>query len=178
MSVPAGALGEQGEHGEQGEQVTAAKQLFRSLASGVAVVTTDGPYGPVGSTVSSVMAVSLTPPLLLVSLAKASGTLAAAREAGRFAVNLLGEDQQQLAVRFATRPAWVKFAGVTLADAEPGPPILDRALAAALCDIVWARPAGDHTLLLGQIAQVRVDGGRPLLWHASGYHAVHPRTAR
>lgn len=155
------------------------KQLYRSLAAGVAVVTTDGPYGPAGMTVSSIMAVSLTPPLLLVSLAKASGTLAALRESGRFAVNLLGDGQQAIAARFATgRPAWVKFAGVRLVDSGTGPPVIDRVLAAATCEVVWVRPAGDHTLVLGQITEVAHGAGRPLVWHASGYHGVHPTLAR
>ncbi|MGV1008386.1 MAG: flavin reductase family protein [Dermatophilaceae bacterium] len=157
----------------------AYKQLFRTFASGVAVVTADGALGPVGMTVSSVMAVSLTPPLLLVSLARASGTLVGVREAGRFAVNLLREDQQQLAARFASpRPAWVKFAGVTLVDEPAAPPLLGCALATVVCDVVWAHPAGDHTLVLGRIVRSDLVGGRPLAWHASAYHGVHPRSAR
>lgn len=155
------------------------KQLFRSLASGVAVVTADAGPGPVGMTVSSLMAVSLSPPLLLVSLANTSGTLGALHESGRFAVNLLHDDQQHLAARFATsRPSWVKFAGVTLADEASALPIIDGALAVVVCDVAWARPAGDHTLVLGRIARTEIARGRPLVWHASAYHGIHPRAAR
>ncbi|MGB8385207.1 MAG: flavin reductase family protein [Dermatophilaceae bacterium] len=162
---------------EAGAAEPAYKQLFRAFASSVAVVTADGPDGPVGMTVSSLVAVSLAPPLLLVSLANLSRTLAAVSESGRFAVNLLHDDQQHLAARFATsRPAWVKFAGVALAD-DASVPVLDRALAAVVCDVTWAHPAGDHTLVLGEIVRADTDTGRPLVWHASGYHALHPRAS-
>jgi flavin reductase (DIM6/NTAB) family NADH-FMN oxidoreductase RutF len=161
------------------EPAAAHKQLFRAFASGIAVVTADGPHGPVGMTVSSVMAVSLTPPLVLVSLARASGTLAGVRAAGRFAVNLLREDQQHLAARFASsRPAWVKFAGVSLVDEPTAPPRLESALATVVCELVWTRRAGDHALVLGHIVRSDLVGGRPLAWHASAYHGVHPRPGR
>lgn len=157
----------------------AYKQLFRTLGSGIAVVSADGPVGSVGMTVSSLMAVSLTPPLLLVSLATASLTLATLRRSGRFAVNLLHDDQQHLAAQFASpRPAWVKFAGVALAEGRSAPPILDDVLAAVVCDLSWVRPAGDHALVLGEIVSADVASGGPLVWHASGYHRVHPRPPR
>lgn len=176
---PGGAALAAGGSSQAWSDADGCKRLYRSLAAGVAVITADGPYGPVGMTVSSVMAVSLTPPLLLVSLAKTSGTLAALRESGRFAVNLLGDGQQAIAARFATgRPAWVKFAGVRLVDSGTGPPIIGGVLAAAVCELGWVRPAGDHTLVLGQIGGVELGGGRPLVWHASGYHGVHPAVAR
>jgi len=163
-------------HGADGPE--RYKQLFRSLASCVAVVTTDTARGPVGLTVSSLMAVSLTPPLLLVSLANRSGTLAALRASDRFAVNVLHDDQQHLAARFASsRPAWVKFAGVALVDGEPAP-VLRGALASVICAAEWVRPTGDHSLVLGEILRADVAAGRPLLWHASAYHAVHPRPVR
>lgn len=178
-SVPEARAEAAGSAGGWADPAEDHKRLYRSLAAGVAVITADGPYGPVGMTVSSVMAVSLEPALMLVSLGKASGTLAALRESGRFAVNLLSDGQQSIATRFATgRPAWVKFAGVKLVDSGTGPPIIDRVLAAAVCEVGWVRPAGDHTLVLGQLARVDLGGGRPLVWHASGYHGLHPTLAR
>lgn len=148
---------------------SACRGLFRMLVSGVGIVTARGRSGPVGMTASSVLAVSVTPPLLLVSLANGSRTLQVVRQAGQFGANLLPDDQRALADRFAdARPAWARFAEVELV--LPQPPVLAVALAAAVCDVVWTRRAGDHTLLLGHISRLVAGAGRPLIWHDSDYH--------
>lgn len=59
------------------------------LATGVAVITTAGPDGPVGCTANAVLSLSTEPPSLLVSLASAGRTVAHARDHGAFAVNIL-----------------------------------------------------------------------------------------
>lgn len=152
------------------------RPLYRSLAASVSVITAAGETGPVGMTASSVTAVSLTPPLLSVTLAPGSATLAAIERTGRFAVNLLGEEHQAVADRFAgRRPAWARFAGVARRD--EGLPLLTDAIAWAGCDLEWLRGCGDRVLVLGRIGRCEVRGGAPLLWHASAYHGLHPAPA-
>lgn len=147
------------------------KAFYRSMVGGVAVISSDSEQGPVAMTASSVMPVSLTPPLLVVSLANQSLTLAAIRVSGRFAVNLLAEDQQPVAERFSSRrPAWARLAGVDLGQTRPV--VLTGALAAAICDVEWMRETGDHTLVLGEIARTTGGSGSPLAWHGSGYHRL------
>jgi len=161
------------------------KDFYRRLASGVAVVTSSGSTGATGMTASSVVAVSLAPALLLVSLTNRSSTLAAIRESRRFAVNLLARDQEHLATRFASgRPGWVKFGGIPLRNPTPtprpvdagtmdaDPPVLGGALATVVCDVGWVRMAGDHTLVLGEIAATVQGSGDPLIWYESGYHGL------
>lgn len=156
---------------EATEPGSGPKELYRALASSVAVVTAEAGHGPLGMTASSLMAVSLDPPLILVSLGHSSGTLAAIRRSRRFAVNLLTEDQRQLAARFAVaRPAWVRFSGVDLA--EESPPVLADVLAAAACTVLWLRRCGDHSVVLGRIDRHWVGDGAPLVWHQSDYHRV------
>ena len=145
------------------------RDLYRSLVAGVGLVTAAGPSGPVGMTASSILAVSVTPPLLLVSLANSSRTLAALGRAKRFAVNLLQAEQRHLAERFAGgRPAWARFAELDLVDADP--PVLAGAFSSAVCDLEWSSRVGDHTLVVGGITAVRIGVGQPLVWHGSGYH--------
>lgn len=167
MTVPAGLGPDATELGE------GHKELYRSLASSVAVVTADAGRGPMGMTASSVMAVSLDPPLMLVSMGHRSGTLAAIRRSRRFALNLLGEDQRQLAARFAgTRPSWVRFSGVDVIEGSP--PVLAEVPTGAACQVLWLRRCGDHTVVLGRIERHWVAGGAPLVWHQSDYHRVVP----
>ena len=67
-------------------QFTAAMGL---AATGVSVVTTDGPAGRFGLTVSAVSSVSAEPPLVLCCINRKSPAMAAVEANGVFAVNLL-----------------------------------------------------------------------------------------
>lgn len=173
MTVAAAEAGPDLEGCDQADPVgpQACKAFYRSMVAGVAVIASDSPQGPVAMTASSVMPVSLTPPLLMVSLTNESSTLAAIRLSGRFAVSLLAEDQQHVAERFSSRrAAWARFAGVDLGGTRPV--VLGGAMAAAVCDVVWAREAGDHTLVLGEVTRTVDGSGSPLTWHGSGYRRL------
>lgn len=63
----------------------------------------DGGGAPLGTTANAISSVSLRPPLLLACLADDSETLAAIRESGRFAVNVLAAHQREHSDRFAAR---------------------------------------------------------------------------
>src|SRR5690606_1678450 len=72
------------------------------FATGVTVVTArtrDG--GLVGLTASSFNSVSLSPPLVLWSLAHRAGSMAAFSKGHHYAINVLAAEQQALAERFA-----------------------------------------------------------------------------
>jgi 3-hydroxy-9,10-secoandrosta-1,3,5(10)-triene-9,17-dione monooxygenase reductase component len=123
-------------------------RFMRAWATGIAVVTGHGAARPVGCTVTAVMSVSLRPPLLLVSLANESRTLAAIRYQGSFGVSLLAGDQAHLAEHFATAPG-DRFARVPHHVVD-GVPVLDEALATAACHVERVIAAADHTLVLGR----------------------------
>lgn len=120
--------------------------FMRAWATGVAVVGSRADR-PVGCTVTAVTSVSLRPALLLVSLGRDSRTLAALRAHGSFGVSVLQGHQGALAERFATAPG-DRFAGVPhhLVD---GVPLLDEALATAVCRVEDTVVAADHVLVLG-----------------------------
>jgi hypothetical protein len=77
------------------------RTLMRRFATGVTVVTCPGPDGPEGITVNAFTSVSLRPPQVLVCLDRRSRTLPTMLTAGRFAVNVLGWEQRELATRLA-----------------------------------------------------------------------------
>ena len=101
------------------------RRVIGSFMSGVVVITTSADDGtPHGMTVSAVSSLSLDPPMLLVCLHSASGTQEAVRRSGRFAVNILAEDQGELAGRFAKPGATDKFDGVAVRTGRTGVPLL------------------------------------------------------
>jgi flavin reductase (DIM6/NTAB) family NADH-FMN oxidoreductase RutF len=79
------------------------RRAMSYLAGGVAIVTTGADSGRRGLTVSSVTSLCMEPPCLLVGINSSSETHDAILANGHFAVNLLGNGQQNLALRFAGR---------------------------------------------------------------------------
>jgi flavin reductase (DIM6/NTAB) family NADH-FMN oxidoreductase RutF len=129
------------------------RQVFLDLPQPVAVVTGLSPSGElVGMTVSSLASASLAPPLVLFCPAVTSRTWAAARERGTFAVNILGHQHRQLALRFAVPGD--RFVGLRTLSTDDGIPVLADALSVLVCDVHDEHPAGDHTVVLGRVRAV------------------------
>jgi flavin reductase (DIM6/NTAB) family NADH-FMN oxidoreductase RutF len=146
------------------------RRVIGNFATGVAIVTCNGPDGPTGLTTNAITSVSLEPLLLLVCFDNSSRTLPAVREARRFAVNVLRAGQEELARVFASkRVAHEKFEAATHMVAH-GVPVLDGALAWLACDLEAMHPAGDHTIGIGAITHMDADpDGEPLVWFRGDY---------
>ena len=141
------------------------------FATGVCVVTVDGPRGPVGMTANAVCSVSLDPLLLLVCFDRSARTLPIVRETRRFGVNVLSADQEGLARLFASKaPEEEKFAGVAH-RLHDGVPVLEHTLAWVGCELTELVDAGDHVIALGAVQQAEApDVERaPLLWYRGGF---------
>src|ERR671938_1447474 len=104
------------------------REVFGRFATGVAVVTGSGPAGAGGMTANALCSLSLDPLLALVCFENEARTLPIVREAGRFGVNILSAEQQELAGVFASKlPERQKLDGVAH-RLEHGAPVIDGAL--------------------------------------------------
>jgi flavin reductase (DIM6/NTAB) family NADH-FMN oxidoreductase RutF len=147
------------------------RDVMGRFATGVTVVTASSPEGPVGMTANAVCSLSLDPVLLLVCFDNDARTLPVVREVGRFGVNVLRADQEDLARLFASkRPESEKFAGVphTVHD---GIPVIEGALAWVGCRLERMIPGGDHTIGIGAVEAAEAGRGEPLLWFRGSYRA-------
>ena len=79
------------------------RETIGHFATGVAVVTAHGAQGPAGMTANALCSLSLDPLLLLVCFDREARTLPLVHESGRFAVNVLS--QQQHAIRAYSPPS-------------------------------------------------------------------------
>ncbi|MET9254028.1 flavin reductase family protein [Streptomyces sp. NPDC048182] len=141
------------------------------LPSGVSIITTQSPDGPLGCTVNSVISLSAEPPLLLVSLANTSRTLLHALRTGGFAVNVVSWEQRDLYRRFARGDALRRFDGVAH-SVRDGQPVLAHSAAVFTCTLERAVEVGDHTLLVGSPVEASHDtDAGPLVLHR---HRAHP----
>lgn len=157
------------------ESITAAE--FRHVCglfpTGVTVVTRVLPDGrPYGMTVSSFTSVSLHPPLVLVSIDQAANFLVNLPDDAAFLINVLGEEQQEMARRFASRSEEDRFNGIEWSAGWRGVPLLSGVVASFACMLERKVVAGDHTLLIGAVKQVKQHGERPLVWCDRGYHCL------
>jgi 3-hydroxy-9,10-secoandrosta-1,3,5(10)-triene-9,17-dione monooxygenase reductase component len=149
----------------------AFREAIAHFATGVTVITTLYEGKPAGMTASAVSSVSLDPVLLLVCINNRLPTHTAIEASRRFVVNVLGEGQEDLALRFA-RPAADKFAGVAL---DPGKelPVLADAIAHFVCEVHERFPGGDHSIFTGLVREcATLRGKRPLLYFRSGFGAL------
>src|SRR5262245_17327784 len=119
--------------------------------TGVAVVTTiarDGTH--LGATVSSFNSVSLSPPLVLFSIARSASSFAAWSEADTYAINLLHEHQDEVSTRFA-RARTDKWEGTKPVVGQTGVLLIPGALAAFECENYARYDGGDHLILVGRV---------------------------
>ena len=144
------------------------RTLFRDVmgrfASGVTVITTHAHDADSGTTASAVSSLSLDPPMVLVCLNMTSSTQAAVRDAGCFAVNILGADQSELAFQFATKSGAAKFEGAKIVRGERGVPLLAGALAHIECRVAEMVTGGTHTVFLGEVDHAAASEGAPLTY--------------
>ncbi len=146
------------------------RQVMGRFATGISVVTTfeDGggqqPVGqqpggrrtgkPAGITVNALSSVSLEPPLVMVALDRSRFITPMVRALGRYAVNVLGEDQQALSDCFAhapVSPGREAFCGASWSPGPTGLPLLDGAIATLECTVTQTFSAGDHDLFIGRV---------------------------
>lgn len=145
------------------------RAVIAHFATGVCVVTAQGPEGPVGMTANAVCSVSLDPLLLLVCFDRNARTLPVVRENGRFGVNVLATGQEPLAALFASKtPETQKFAGVEH-RLHDGVPVLEGALAWLGCDLTELVEAGDHVIGIGAVHLAEAGDGQPLVWFRGDY---------
>lgn len=147
------------------------KQALGRFPTGVTIVTTrDGAGMPVGLTVSSFNSVSLNPPLVVWSLKRSSHSLAAFEQCQRYVVQVLANDQLDLAKRFASGTPAERFAGQGLLDCPNGTPRLDASCAAWFeCFNRHFYDEGDHIVLIGEVENCAHSTRAPLIYHGGGY---------
>lgn len=140
------------------------RKAMGRFATGVTVITAQPEGGArVGLTANSFASVSLDPPLVSWSLSLNAPSLDAFRRAGHFAVHVLREDQQALAMQFA-RPADDKFQDLEPRAGCVGAPVLPGCLALFECEIAFTYYGGDHVIFLGRVVNIETDDGAPLLF--------------
>lgn len=155
------------------------RRVCGTYATGVAIVSVTCADGtPCGLTVNSFASVSLDPPLVLWSLRSASPSLQHFDGDGPFAINILAEHQDELALKFA-KPADDKFDGVRLEPGASGAPIIGGSVAHLECRAHSRMEAGDHIVFVWEVVAVSQPADAqgsdaPLAFFGGRFHGLAP----
>lgn len=157
------------------------REVMGRFATGISVVTALEGSRPHGITVNAFSSVSLDPALVMVALDRRRYITPIVRDAGRYAVNVLGADQQALSDCFAhapVSPGREAFCGAVWHAGPTGLPLIDGSIATLECTIVETFGAGDHDLFIGRVDSLEQHGEDvvPLLYYRRRYLRVEQGT--
>lgn len=156
---------------EAGDPATEARAFRRCLgqfATGVTIVTARNGERLAGMAVNSFAAVSLTPPLVLWSVRRESGSAQDFLQAGHYAVSVLGDEQVELSQLFGSGQA-DRFERARWQAGLHGAPLIEGALAHFECRLEQVLEGGDHLILLGRVERYARFEGTPLLFAQGAY---------
>jgi flavin reductase (DIM6/NTAB) family NADH-FMN oxidoreductase RutF len=154
------------------------RTAMREWATGVSVCATDHQGMRHGMTVNSFTSISLTPPLVLVSLERKSRTHALVKNAGFFGVTILARHQVDVSDCFAGRHTEHenRFENVQTFTLATGAPFIAGGLAFFDCRVVSAQDVATHTIFIGEVVSLQInshhDGSHPLIYHRQTYKGV------
>ncbi len=137
------------------------------FGTGVTVVTTQTDDGPLAMTANSFASVSMDPALVLWCPATASPRHGAFVAARRYAIHIMAQDQQSLAIHFA-RTGTV-FTGIDWTPDDHGIPILSGCLARFDCRLKQVHDGGDHSIVVGQVTRAVLRPGMGLMFKRGQY---------
>lgn len=153
-------------------------QGMSRAAATVNVVTTDGPAGRAGVTVSAMSSVSADGedgggPTMLVCVHHQSPAAETILKNGCFCANILRDDQSDISDSFAGRlpqPGGDKFACATWAAMETGAPRVVDPLTAFDCKVISGERVGTHHVFIGEVQDIYVaPDGAPLIFANRSY---------
>jgi flavin reductase (DIM6/NTAB) family NADH-FMN oxidoreductase RutF len=145
----------------------AFRDALGSFATGVTVITTQVPEGPLGITANSFSSVSLDPALVLWSVAKGSRRHGAFTDGGAFVIHVMAQEQDAVATGFSRDAA--AFDAVPWVENSEGVRVLGGCLAAFECVTEALHDAGDHTIVVGRVLRFSTRQGDPLLFAQGKY---------
>jgi flavin reductase (DIM6/NTAB) family NADH-FMN oxidoreductase RutF len=159
------------------EQRTQFIEAMSQIVSGVSIVTTDGPAGRFGLTVSSFCSLDADPPMVLICVNQRSPLLQAIIQNRVLALNVLAESHAQLADVFAGRPnhgVAYDFGRASWIAGETKSPLLEGAVALFDCDLAEHYEAATHVIFTAKVRRSQHDPQIPLLYTRRAYGRPGP----
>lgn len=164
----------------QDTETTLASHEFREamsrLGAAVSILTSDGPAGLTGATVSAVCSVSDEPATLLVCLNRTSRVNQLVKDNGVFTINTLVHEHTELSNVFAGQgnlSMEERFAQGDWETLATGSPVLKSARVSFDCQIKEISEVGTHSVIFGEVVAARLGEFAPaLIYLDRNYHSL------
>lgn len=147
------------------------RTILRSAAASVVVITTCADGEPHGMTATAFSSVSADPPSVLVVVNRTTRSHSRLLRSGRFAVNVLAEDQEWIGQRFAGKIE-DQFSDVGYIATAEGLPVLTGCAANMECRTQETVDVGTHTIFVGRVIAGKAGPAAPLLYHDGRFKAL------
>ncbi len=148
----------------------AYRDALGSFATGVTIVTVPSADGPIGIAANSFASISLEPPLVLWSPAKASKRFDYFHRAPHFAIHVLDIHQRAICDGFTRNKH--AFDGLDWITGDHGVPHIRGCLARFECTLDAAHDAGDHVIIVGRVNRASFREGQPLLFQGGRFVGI------
>ena len=152
------------------------REAMARLGAAVNIITTFGPAGDAGMTVSAVCSVTDDPATIIVCINRSSRQHSIFKNAGIVCVNVLAPAQEELSAIFAGKDnlsmeerfacaSWYKLATGALA--------LELAAASLDCKVMQAVDVGTHTVFFCEVQAIQLGAKNAgLVYHGRAYHPI------
>jgi len=149
------------------------REALGHYASGITVITSHIDGDPIGFTCQSFHSVSMSPPLVSFSVMSSSASYPKIRQARRFAVNILSDEQVDISNQFARRGT-DKWHGIEWRKSPLGNPIIGGSMHWLDCEIYAEHAAGDHVIVIGEVKALDLPevAMQPLLYFKGQYRNI------
>lgn len=143
---------------------------MRRLAASVTIITTGTADKQAGLTATAVCSLSADPPSLIACVNREAGAHDLIASSGRFAINLLSADQEELAMLFADpQRAKTRFEQAAWHADNHGVPLLEGTAANIICRLERAVEAFTHTIFIGVVEDIHLNKSSPLLYGTGSF---------
>jgi flavin reductase (DIM6/NTAB) family NADH-FMN oxidoreductase RutF len=146
------------------------KNCMSKFATGVTIVTSQVENQFIGITINTFSSLSLNPMLVLFNLKKNSFCYNDILKSGKFAVNILSDNQQELSELFTRKISREEWKTLYLANKTL--PCFQDSLAYIECDIHKIFDGGDHSIIVGSVINIEEFNNNPLIYYNRNYHKL------
>lgn len=159
--------------GERSFEPDSFRSVMRRFAGAVCIVSTSGPSGKHGLAATAVCSVCAEPPTILAIVNRTSRTHPHIRKNGTFSVNILSEEQWNVAKLMSSKSD-NQFDQVPHKIADDGAILIEHTLGQFHCNVVAAHDVGTHTIFIGGVVSGSVGDGAPLIYYDANYGTLAP----
>ncbi len=151
---------------------TTLREAFGHFPSGVIAIAAQVDGILVGLAVSTFVPVSLDPPLVSFCVQNTSETWPRLKDLPRLGISVLGESHDAAARTLAAKTG-DRFAGLSTVSTDSGAVFIEGTSVWLESAIEQLVPAGDHTIVILRVADIRVHSAvPPIVFHRSTFRKL------